>query len=99
MTAPRDHADAESLAAAVLSIPGVACLKPGVKSLLFSHRDRTDLTGLRITEGPGTTRIDVQIIAHTNRPIIATTRHVRQALLTRTAPDTHVTVTVTGTLE
>jgi hypothetical protein len=101
----------EQIADAIVDVPGVAFLRPGLAGLLrasatgrgeFSGRGARSAVRVRQTRPPGALAIDVSVVLRSSPRAIDLTRAVRAAVLetirARVGTDVraHVTITVTG---
>ncbi|MEU6314709.1 Asp23/Gls24 family envelope stress response protein [Streptomyces sp. NPDC047014] len=98
MTPPRADATTRAVAEAVLAVPGVACLRPGLRDLLRAAVPR-GLSGVRVSLGPeGTvTALHVEIVVRAHHRALDVARAARtEAARAAPAPPSAVRVTVTG---
>ncbi|AZM93549.1 hypothetical protein [Streptomyces sp. W1SF4] len=107
MKSQRDPALTQKITAAVLAVPGVACLRPGLRSLLKAADTRVPAFGeagnsgsaVRITfDARGAvTALQIDVVVRARQQAARTARAVRAAAAeAAAAPPGAVKVTVTG---
>ncbi|MEU8777103.1 Asp23/Gls24 family envelope stress response protein [Streptomyces sp. NPDC048606] len=103
MNTPRTATVSAAVTDAVLDVPGVACLRPGLRSLLHAAVRRPgpveDRGAVRVTVGPcgSVTALHIEFVARAPHRAADVARAVRAAAAeTASLPRAAVRVTVTG---
>ncbi|MEU6300074.1 Asp23/Gls24 family envelope stress response protein [Streptomyces erythrochromogenes] len=97
MTTPRADAVSAAVTDAVLAVPGVACLRPGLRGLLHAAVGRPGAVRV-VLDATGSVRaLQVEIVARSQHRAADVARAVRAAAAeAAAAPPAAVRITVTG---
>ncbi|MFJ1565820.1 hypothetical protein ACIOG8_16610 [Streptomyces erythrochromogenes] len=97
MTTPRADAVSAAVTDAVLAVPGVACLRPGLRGLLNAAVRRPGAVRVGLDATGSVRALHIEIVARSQYRTADVARAVRTAAAgAAAAPPTAVKVTVTG---